>query len=51
MATTGRIVGPLWAGLVMGMLGLAAPFLIAGALMLAGLAIFAGAHRLLVKEG
>jgi MFS family permease len=51
MATTGRIVGPLWAGLVMGTLGLAAPFLVAGALMLAGLAIVAGARRLLVEEG
>jgi MFS family permease len=50
MATTGRIVGPLWAGLAMGTVGLAAPFLIAGALMLAGLAIFAGARRLLVEE-
>jgi MFS family permease len=50
MATTGRIVGPLWAGLVMGSVGLAAPFLIAGALMLAGLAIFAGTRRLLVED-
>ncbi len=50
MATTGRIVGPLWAGLVMGTVGLAAPFLVAAALMLAGLGIFAGARRLLVEE-
>ena len=50
MATTGRIVGPLWAGLVMGAVGLAAPFLVAAAVMLAGLAIFAGARRLLVEE-
>jgi MFS family permease len=50
MATTGRIVGPLWAGLVMGTVGLAAPFLIAGALMLAGLAIVVGTRRLLVEE-
>ena len=51
MATTGRILGPLWAGLVMGTVGLGAPFLVAGALMLAGLAIVAGARRLLVEEG
>jgi multidrug resistance protein len=50
MATTGRIAGPLWAGLVMGDVGLAAPFLIAAALMLAGLGIFAGARHLLVQE-
>jgi dipeptide/tripeptide permease len=49
MATTGRIVGPLWAGLVMGAVGLSAPFLVAAVLMLAGLAIFAAAHRLLVE--
>jgi MFS family permease len=50
MATTGRIVGPLWAGLAMGTLGLAAPFLVAAALMLAGLVVFAAARRLLVDE-
>jgi multidrug resistance protein len=50
MATTGRIVGPLWAGHVMGAVGLSAPFLVAAALMLAGLAIFAAARGLLVEE-
>ncbi len=40
MATAGRIVGPLWAGLAMGGISLAAPFWIAGALMLGAAAIF-----------
>ena len=40
MATAGRIVGPLWAGLAMGEISLAAPFWIAGGLMLAAAAIF-----------
>lgn len=40
MATAGRIVGPLWAGFAMGAISLAAPFWIAGALMLAAAAIF-----------
>jgi dipeptide/tripeptide permease len=34
----------------MGTLGLAAPFLVAAALMLAGLVVFAAARRLLVDE-
>jgi multidrug resistance protein len=40
MATAGRIVGPLWAGLALGEISLAAPFWIAGFLMLAAAAVF-----------
>ncbi len=40
MATAGRIVGPLWAGLAFGEISLAAPFWIAGLLMLLAAAIF-----------
>jgi MFS family permease len=49
MATTGRIVGPLWAGYLMGEVGLGAPFAVAGLLMLGALAIFLGGRRLLVE--
>jgi MFS family permease len=50
MATTGRIVGPLWAGLLMGEVGLGAPFAVAGVLMLGALVIFLSSRRLLVGE-
>jgi hypothetical protein len=40
MATTGRIVGPLWAGLAMDRLDLGAPFVLAGGLTFAALALF-----------
>jgi multidrug resistance protein len=49
MATTGRIVGPLWAGAVMGSVGLGAPFELAALLMLAALALFIATRRLLVE--
>lgn len=39
MATAGRIVGPLWAGLAFGGISLAAPFWIAGVLMLGAAAL------------
>jgi dipeptide/tripeptide permease len=48
MATTGRIVGPLWAGAVMGSVGLGAPFELAALLMLAALVLFIATRRLLV---
>ena len=48
MATTGRVIGPLWAGVAMGQLSLEAPFLIAGALMLLACALFLAARRFLV---
>jgi multidrug resistance protein len=41
MATTGRIIGPVWAGFALDRLSLEAPFLIAGGLMFAALALFA----------
>jgi MFS family permease len=50
MATTGRIVGPLWAGLAMERIGLGAPFAIAAGLMLAALVLIALARRILVDE-
>jgi multidrug resistance protein len=40
MATTGRIVGPLWAGLAMDRIDLGAPFVLAGGLTFAALALF-----------
>ena len=49
MATTGRIVGPLWAGYAMGSIGLAAPFALAAVLMLIALLIFMGARRRLLE--
>jgi multidrug resistance protein len=48
MATSGRVVGPIWAGLAMGYIQLEAPFLIAGALMIGACAIFLLARRTLV---
>jgi hypothetical protein len=47
MATTGRIVGPLGAGWVMGF-ALGAPFWIAGAMMFAALALFFAVRGTLV---
>lgn len=41
MATTGRILGPVWAGWALDHLGLESPFVIAGVLMFAALALFA----------
>jgi MFS family permease len=49
MATTGRIVGPLWAGWAMGSIGLAAPFALAAVLMWIALLIFLGARRYLLE--
>lgn len=49
MATTGRIVGPLWAGAAMGSLGLGAPFEIAALLMLAALVLFVATRRMLER--
>ena len=40
MATAGRIVGPIWAGLALGAISVAAPFWIAGVLMIAAAGIF-----------
>jgi DHA1 family tetracycline resistance protein-like MFS transporter len=48
MATTGRIVGPICGGYLMQSVALGAPFLAAGALMLAALAIFRLARGVLV---
>lgn len=48
MATAGRIVGPIWAGLALGGISLEAPFWIAGVLMLLGAALFRWKRRLLV---
>jgi DHA1 family tetracycline resistance protein-like MFS transporter len=49
MATTGRIVGPLWAGLALGEISLAAPFWIAGVLMLTAAALFYALRRQLLE--
>jgi multidrug resistance protein len=40
MATTGRIFGPLWAGLAFGRIDFGAPFVIAGFLMFVALGLF-----------
>lgn len=48
MVTTGRIVGPVWAGFAMGAVALGAPFVIAGLLMLVGCGLFIAARRTLV---
>lgn len=50
MATAGRIVGPVWAGLALGRLSPAAPFVIAGGLLLVAVGIFVRATPLLVGE-
>jgi multidrug resistance protein len=50
MVTTGRIVGSASAGYAMQALALGAPFWIAGALMFAGLALFASQQRVLLRE-
>ena len=48
MATTGRIVGPMLGGWIMDRFSLEAPFLIAGAMMIAALVIFQSFRRVLV---
>jgi hypothetical protein len=48
MATTGRIVGPVCGGLLMESVAPGAPFLAAGAMMLAALAIFRASRPVLV---
>ena len=48
MATTGRIVGPVCGGLLMQSVSPGAPFLVAGAMMLAALAMFQAARSVLV---
>jgi len=48
MATTGRIVGPIAGGFLMERVGLGAPFVAAGAMMLAALAAFVVARGVLV---
>jgi MFS family permease len=48
MATTGRIVGPIWAGFALHRISLDAPFLIAASLMLVTLALFALFRRTLL---
>jgi MFS family permease len=47
MATTGRIAGPLAAGVVMQNVGLGAPFLLAAAMMGVALLVFLAARRVL----
>ncbi len=48
MATTGRIVGPVCGGLLMQSVSPGAPFLVAGAMMLAALAMFQAVRSVLV---
>ena len=48
MATTGRIVGPVCGGLLMQSVSPGAPFLVAGAMMFAALAMFQAARSVLV---
>ncbi|UCE86271.1 MAG: MFS transporter [Deltaproteobacteria bacterium] len=50
MATSGRVVGPIWAGLAMGGIQLEAPFVIGGVLMLISCLIFILTRRILVGE-
>jgi len=51
MATTGRIIGPIWAGLAFERLGYGAPFLIAGLMMFVALGLFLLWRRTLLGEG
>jgi multidrug resistance protein len=51
MATSGRIVGPMWAGWVIDWHTPGLTFVIAGVIVLIGLALFAGARRWLVDAG
>ncbi len=51
MGTTGRIVGPALGGLVMDHFWLGAPFLIAGAMMIAALFLFGTFRRVLLASG
>ncbi len=48
MATTGRIVGPICGGLLMQSVSPGAPFIVAGAMMLAALAMFQATRSVLV---
>jgi DHA1 family tetracycline resistance protein-like MFS transporter len=48
MATTGRIVGPMLGGWIMDDFSLAAPFVIAGAMMMAALVLFEVFRRVLI---
>jgi multidrug resistance protein len=50
MATSGRVVGPIWAGLAMGHIQLEAPFVIAGVLMLMACVIFLITRRALIGD-
>ena len=50
MATTGRIVGPMFGGFVMQAWAPGAPFVIAGAMMLLALAMFRIFHRTLLRS-
>jgi dipeptide/tripeptide permease len=50
MATSGRVVGPIWAGLAMGYIQLEAPFVIAGVLMLMACLFFLLARRTLIGD-
>lgn len=47
MATTGRVVGPMLGGWIMDRFSLEAPFLIAGAMMIAALVLFQAFRRVL----
>ncbi|MGH0037587.1 MAG: MFS transporter [Myxococcota bacterium] len=51
MATAGRIVGPMWAGWVIDWLAPGLTFVIAGSIVLGGLALFASTRRWLVGPG
>jgi len=50
MATTGRIIGPICGGLLMESVSPGAPFLVAGAMMFAALALFQLTRGILVVE-
>ena len=50
MATTGRIIGPLWAGWTLDHIGLASPFVIAGVMMFIGLGLFMLWRHILLDE-
>ena len=49
MATTGRIVGPIWAGYAMAHVSISAPFSLAGALMIGAAALFYARRRQLLE--
>jgi len=50
MATTGRVVGPMWAGWVIDSLAPGITFVIAGIIVIGGLAIFLAVRRWLVES-